>query len=158
MIIREFCLDDRSAIDDMLKACGVFTHEEIEAALQILDEWVPCELDENYSVFVREGEGCVQGYACISKTPLTASSWHLYWICVHPKYQGTGVAQALISHVEAFIGSRSGERLALETSGLPKYERTRRFYQAVGFQQVGRIKDFYKSGDDCLMFCKELER
>lgn len=157
MIFREFSPDDRSAIDEMLRSCGVFTDEEIRVALEIVDAWIPFEQDEDYAIFVLESDGRVQGYACFSKTPLTTSTWHLYWICVHPEYQGTGAGRALMYQVEAVIRSRGGKRLALETSGQPRYDRTRRFYRSAGFREVGRIKDFYKTGDDCLTFCKELD-
>ncbi len=157
MIVRDFWPTDRSAVEDMLRACGAFTEEEIRAALQILDGWMPVESDEDFAIFVLEGEGHVQGYACISKIPLTRSTWHLYWICVHPQFQGNGAGRTLMSHVETAIRSRGGERLALETSGLPGYERTRRFYRRAGFHEVGCIRDFYKTGDDCVMFCKELD-
>jgi ribosomal protein S18 acetylase RimI-like enzyme len=49
-----------------------------------------------------------------------------------------------------------GERLVLETSGRPDYERSRRFYERAGFTVQGRIPDFYKPGDDCLIYCKIL--
>ena len=45
----------------------------------------------------------------------------------------------------------------LETSGRPDYEATRRFYRAAGFTEAGRVPDFYKPGDDCVVYYKALE-
>lgn len=157
MTFREFSPGDRSAVDNMLRACGVFTDEEIGVALEIVDAWTPVKHDEDYAIFVLEVDSRVQGYACFSKTPLTTSTWHLYWICVHPDYQGSGAGRALMSNIENVIRARRGKRLALETSGQPRYERTRRFYKNAGFREVGRIRDFYKTDDDCVIFCKELD-
>jgi ribosomal protein S18 acetylase RimI-like enzyme len=101
-------------------------------------------------------EGQVRGYVCLGRTPLTVSTWHLYWICVHPAAQGRGVGRALQSHAEGFVRAEGGERLVLETSGRTDYGRARGFYRRAGYQEVGRIKDFYRRGDDCVLFCKPL--
>ena len=155
MIVRELLAWDRDAAHETLVACRAFTGEEIRVALEVLDEGLKGGLDGDYPLFAVEVEGKVRGYVCVGKTPLTASTWHLYWICVHPAVQGTGAGRALQSYAEAFIRSRGGERLVLETSGQPHYERARRFYRRAGYQEVGLIRDFYKPGDDCIFFCKE---
>jgi ribosomal protein S18 acetylase RimI-like enzyme len=156
MLIREIELSDRPAVHDLLRACGVFTEEEVSTALEVLDVGIAGGLEGDYPAFVVEVERRVRGYVCVGKTPLTAGTWHLYWICVHPESQRTGVGRTLQSHVEQFIRSRGGERIVLETSSQPGYERTRRFYRRAGYGEVGRIKNFYKAGDDCVIFCKEL--
>jgi ribosomal protein S18 acetylase RimI-like enzyme len=103
-------------------------------------------------------EGKVRGYACIGKAPLTAAAWYIYWICVHPSVQRTGVGRRLQSHIEQLVRAAGGNRLVLETSARADYERTRRFYRDAGFTEAGRIPDFYKPGDDCLVYFKALER
>ena len=156
MLIREIEPGDRPAVHALLRACGLFTEEEVSTALEVLEVGIAGGLDGDYPAFVIEDEGRVRGYVCVGKTPLTAGTWHLYWICVHPESQRAGVARALQAHVEQFICSRGGERIVLETSSQPGYERTRRFYRCAGYAEVGRIKNFYKTSDDCVIFCKEL--
>lgn len=156
MIVRELFSEDRSAVQDILEACAVFSPEEIRVALDILDAGLAGGLDGDYPLFAIELEGVVRGYVCIGKTPLTVGTWHLYWICVHPEAQGSGGGRALQSHVEQFIRARGGERIILETSSQPGYKRTHRFYRRAGYEQVGLIKDFYKPGDDCVIYCREL--
>lgn len=156
LILREMLTSDRAAAHDALRACGAFTPEEIEVALEVLDEGVRGGLDGDYSLFAAEDDGSVRGYVCVGRTPLTLSTWHLYWICVHPAAQGRGFGRALLMRAEEFIRERGGQRLALETSGRVGYERTRRFYERAGYNEVGRIKDYYKPGDDCVFFCKPL--
>jgi ribosomal protein S18 acetylase RimI-like enzyme len=122
----------------------------------VLEAGLADGLSGEYPHFVAEVEQRVCGYVCVGKTPLTASTWHLYWICVHPAVQGRGVGQDLLSHVEKFVCTCNGERLVVETSGQPSYARTRRFYCEAGYIAVGCIPDFYKSGDDCVLYCKTL--
>jgi len=156
VIIRELLSRDRIAVHEMLVACGAFTAEEVRVALDLVDEGLACGSDESYLLFAAEVEGEVRGYVCIGRTPLTAATWHLYWICVHPRARRTGIGRALQIHVESSIRERGGERLVLETSSQPSYERARRFYEEGGYREVGRIRNFYKPNDDCIIFCKEL--
>ncbi|MEA2625423.1 MAG: hypothetical protein QOD06_1468, partial [Candidatus Binatota bacterium] len=115
-----------------------------------------CGATGGYPHFVVEVDGRLEGYACVAKTPITESTWHLYWICVHPRAQRYGAGRTLHAYAEAFVRERGGERLVLETSGRADYTRTRRFFRALGYESVGRIPDFYKAGDDCLIYRKTL--
>jgi ribosomal protein S18 acetylase RimI-like enzyme len=152
--LRPFAAHDRDAAEATLIACGAFTDEEVSVALEVIDVGVQQGIDGDYPLFVAVEEGRVRGYICVGKTPLTRGTWHLYWICVHPAAQAHGVGRALQQHAESFVRSRGGERLVLETSTTPVYERARRFYSQMGYVVVGRIADFYKPGDDCAIYCK----
>jgi ribosomal protein S18 acetylase RimI-like enzyme len=156
MTVRQLEQTDRGAVRELLIASQVFSQEEVRVALEILDSGVSGGLEGDYPHFAAEAVGRVLGYVCIGRTPLTLSSWHLYWLCVHPRSHGRGIGQALHAHVEQFIRARAGERIVVETSGRPDYDRSRRFYERAGYRAVGRIPDYYKPGDDCVFYCKVL--
>ena len=149
LTIRPYQTSDREAVAGMLVDCAAFSQEEVRVALEMVDSG-------DYTVFVVELDGEVCGYASIGPTPLTLTTWHLYWICIHPRAQRRGAGMALQRHVEEFIRSQKGECLVLETSGRTDYERTRRFYERAGYQQAGRIPDYYKARDDCVFYFKML--
>ena len=109
--IRQLVAEDRPAIREMLEACGAFSGEEVQVALEVLDTGVAGGMDGDYLLFGAEVEGVTRGYTCFGMTPLTRGTWHLYWICVHPSVEAQGVGRALQAHAEAFVGSRGGERL-----------------------------------------------
>ena len=44
--------------------------------------------------------------------------------------------------------------LFIETSSLPMYEPTRRFYLKHGYEQHALLKDFYAAGDSMVVFRK----
>lgn len=73
----------------------------------------------------------------------------VYWIVsARP-----GVGTELMKHMETKIG---GARMCmLETSGKPGYDRQRRFYEKLGFHVVARVKDFYRPGDDLVVYRKD---
>jgi ribosomal protein S18 acetylase RimI-like enzyme len=153
VMVRAFAAADRAAVEDALIDCGAFTAEEVGVALEMVD----AGLGGDYALLAVEVSGLVRGYACAGRAHLTASSWYLYWICVHRRAQGAGVGRTLQAHVEDMVREWGGERLILETSGRPDYARARRFYRAAGFVEVGRIPDFYRAGDDCVVYCKVLD-
>ncbi|MFN7147332.1 MAG: GNAT family N-acetyltransferase [Myxococcota bacterium] len=156
MVIRPLAAADRAALDEALRRCGAFSDEEIVVANEVLDGGLEHGLDGDYPHLVAEVDGRAEGYVCVGKTPMTRGTWHLYWICVHPRAQKLGVGRALQAAAEDFVRARGGERVVLETSGRPDYARTRRFYADAGYAEVGRIVDYYKPGDDCVYFCKAL--
>lgn len=153
-IVRPARAQDRDAIKEMLGACGAFTAEEVTVALELFDEGRAS--DASYSLFVADHSGRVRGYVCLGRAALTQHSWYLYWICVHPTVQSQGIGHALQRHSEAFVRAQRGHRLVLETSGRPDYDQARRFYDTEGYAQAGRIANFYRPGDDCLIYVKEI--
>jgi ribosomal protein S18 acetylase RimI-like enzyme len=150
MTIRELRREDRDAVREMLIACESFSAQEVEVALEVLDAGFAGE----YDLFGAELDGRLRGYVALGRTPMTLSTWHLYWICVHPAAQRRGLGRALQARAERFILARGGERIVLETSGRPGYEGQRRFYEQAGYQCASRIRDYYKAGDDCIFYCK----
>jgi len=115
-------------------------------------------LNGDYTLLGAEREGTLSGYACIGPATLTVSAWYIYWICVQREVQGTGIGRTLQAGIEDFVQEAGGDRLVLEASGRHDNERARRFYAKAGFDEVGRIPEFYKPGDDCVVYCKILGR
>ena len=152
MIVRPPAPGDRGAVAEALAACGAFSRDEIRVALEMFDS----ALAGDYSLVGIETEGVLRGYACFGPAALTASSWYLYWICVHPAVQRTGIGRALQQGVEQRVRDMGGTRLVLETSGRHDYAGSRRFYERAGFVVRGCIPDFYRPGDDCVIYCKNL--
>jgi ribosomal protein S18 acetylase RimI-like enzyme len=150
---RTLAATDRDAVREALTQCGAFSEEEIRVAMEMFD----AGLAGDYSLLGIDSGGTLRAYACFGQASLTQSSWYLYWICVHPTLQGAGLGRALQQAVEASVRHHGGERLVLETSGRSDYQRSRRFYEDAGFAVHGRIPDFYKPGDDCVIYCKRLE-
>ena len=124
------------------------------SALEVLDAGVTGGPDGDYPMFAAEVDGRFAGYVCVGQTPLTHSTWHLYWICVHPGVQGRGVGRALQAHAEAFVQSRGGERIVLETSATRQLCPGARVLRRGRLRHRRRIPDFYRPGDDCLIYCR----
>lgn len=150
---------DRSRIEEMVVSTGNFNEEEITTALELVDEALEKGERSGYIIRVLEvgkEHRAVRGYVCFGPTPLTLGVYDLYWIVVDPTAQGMGFGRRLIEYVEGNIVKRRGRMLLIETSSQESYSATIRFYKKAGYKRVARIKNFYRVGDDKLVFSKEL--
>jgi GNAT superfamily N-acetyltransferase len=145
---------DRPAIAAALRRCGSFTNEEIAVAIEVLDLELETGLDGDDALFAADVDGIAKGCVYGGKTPLTRSTWHLYWTCVHPSAQKLGLGRQLQAQDEAFVRVRGSGRILLETSSTPAYAAARAFHDRAGYCVVGGVADFYRPDDDCTMYCK----
>jgi ribosomal protein S18 acetylase RimI-like enzyme len=157
--IRPLHREDRSRIEEVVVSSGKFTAVEIAVAMELVDEALRNGEASGYIVAVLEAEGhqpLLQGYVCYGHTPLTDGVYDLYWIVVDPASQGKGFGRRLLDFVEKDVVARDGRMLLIETSSQQTYDATIRFYQGSGYELAARIKNFYRIGDDKLVFSKEL--
>ena len=95
------------------------------------------------------------GYMTWGPTPLTDGTYDLYWMAVSPKAQGRGLRQgARPSGSRGRVAEAGGRLIVIETSRSRKYEPTRKFYLGLGYTEAARIPDFYKAGDDRIIYVK----
>jgi len=150
---------DRSSIEDMVVSSGNFNDIEIATALELFEEAIEEGEESGYIFAVLEtgdADTKVRGYACYGPVPLTQGVYDLYWIVVEPSSKGTGLGQRLIQYVEQDVLSRGGRMILIETSSQETYGATIRFYERSGYHLAARIRNFYKIGDDKLVYQKEL--
>ena len=154
--IRPIKREDREPLRQLLLETQVFTPDEIEIALELIDLCLNNPDQEDYIIFICEAEGEVAGYYCIGPTPATEGTFDLYWIAVKPSTQGHGIGGKLNAHAENVVRNLGGRLMIAETSSLPRYDKTRRFYATHGYSELSRIRDFYRIGDDLIVFGKYL--
>ena len=157
MNIRPIDSKDRDMLTQIVKSVGNFNEEEIKVAIELIDDAISEYSSGDYIACVLEDEkGEVQGYGCYGLTPLTESTYDLYWMAVNPAVQGNGYGRSIIRFIEQDVRERGGRLLVLETSSQENYARTRQIYEKNGYELVTRIRDFYKKDDDKLIYVKYL--
>jgi GNAT superfamily N-acetyltransferase len=157
-ITRNFKPSDRTAVADLLASTGFFNAEELQVAMELVDERLAEGPDSHYRFLVAQDAGATVGYACWGPILGTQSSVDLYWIAVHPTYQGKGVGKALLAAAEAWICEQGFTRVYVETSSRAQYAPTRAFYLATGYAVDAVLEDFYAPGDGKFMFVKAISR
>jgi ribosomal protein S18 acetylase RimI-like enzyme len=135
----------------------VFNQEEVECIDELWEEYVTQGSDKSgYYFLVDKEDDHVLGYSCYGPRSLTSGTFDLYWIAVDPTIHRGGVGRKLLTASEEAILKLSGRLIVVETSGLPVYEPTRKFYLATGYTLEATLKDFYSDGDDLVIFTKHL--
>jgi GNAT superfamily N-acetyltransferase len=136
----------------------VFSLEEVECVDELWEEYLSQGPESSGYYFLVEKEaGRVLGYACFGPRALTSGTYDLYWIAVDSAARRGGIGRGLLAAVEQAVRKLSGRLLVVETSGLPAYEPTRKFYLATGYLLEATLKDFYCDGDDLVIFTKRLQ-
>jgi GNAT superfamily N-acetyltransferase len=155
-MIRPVQPEDREVLEGILRATGVFNEGEVAIALELIDAVLRDAEQRDYIIYTFVDGSGVQGYYCVGPTPATASTYDLYWIAVNPGLHGRGVGTRLQEHAEELIRSRGGKLIIAETSSLPRYGNTRMFYVKRGYAELARIRDYYRAGDDLVVYGKYL--
>jgi ribosomal protein S18 acetylase RimI-like enzyme len=147
MILETAKPEDRQGVLAVTAKIDIFTDEEKDTVRELWDEQ-----EKGYNFLVARDGGQVLGYACYGERALTSGTYDLFWIAVDPSARRMGVGKALLRQSESEVQKRGGRLLVLETSGMVKYEPTRAFYLTSGYEQEAVIRDFYKPGDDLVIF------
>ncbi len=155
MTIRPLKNGDIIGLTAILRATDVFSEDEILIAVELMTAVVTDPLQKDYVIFTAADEHDVAvGYTCIGPTPGTDGTFDLYWIAVDPQRYGTGDAALLLHSAEEYLQERGGALMIVETSSTQKYERTRAFYCKHGYGEVARIRQYYRPGDDLIVYGK----
>lgn len=154
-MIRPMTAADKAPVMGLIRATGFFRPDEVAVAEELIDIYLGQPDQKDYGIVVSEdGAGRVAGYMTFGPTPLTVGTYDLYWMAVDPTAQGRGHGRALVEWLEAYVKDAGGRLIIIETSSVPKYEPTRRFYLGLGYPEVARIPDFYQPGDDRVIYRK----
>ena len=160
MKIRKLNSSDRPAIEEVLRSDNIFTEDEVSVALELVDDAIKAEgasPDYWFQLAVAdENPGTVMGYICYGPTPMTDSTFDLYWIVTHKDHRGKRVAKTLVEHMEKDISQRGGGSVRVETSQKEAYGAARGLYDSCNYPESARFPDFYRKGDDLVVFYKRI--
>ena len=155
---QDICPEDTERVRKLVDITGFFNPEEVEVAVELVRERLQKDEASGYHFIMAEHYGRLIGYTCYGPIPCTQSSFDVYWIAVHPDYQGRGVGRQLLKETERRIKNAEGVRVYVDTSQRLQYASTRAFYERCGYQLESLLPDFYAQGDGKVIYCKQLVR
>ena len=155
-MIRELRAEDKQSVIELVRATKNFLDAEIQIAEELIDIVTTNPEQRDYYAYVADADGRVAGFLLLGPTPATTGTYDMYWIASHPDFYGRGIAQQLDQYAMEFVKQRAGYWLIAETSSQASYERTRAFYQKQKYDQLACIPDYYKPGDDLIIFGKRV--
>jgi GNAT superfamily N-acetyltransferase len=147
---------DKPALMEILQNTPEFKPSEVVVAEEVIDSYL--NDPDSYNIFIAEADKSIVGYICYGLTPLTESTWDIYWLAVDRKKQDKGIGSALVAFAEEQIKKVGGRLVVIETSAKPGYEKTRHFYLNHGYDLIYRIPNFYAPGDDKIIMQKRLSQ
>ena len=148
--------DDPARIRELVEVTGFFYKAEIDVAEELVRERLSKGRESGYYFVLAEDNERLAAYTCYGPIACTASSYDLYWIAVHPEFQGMGLGKRLLKVTERLIREAGGTRVYAETSQRPQYASTRSFYESRGYHQESLLSEFYGPGDGKITYCKVL--
>jgi ribosomal protein S18 acetylase RimI-like enzyme len=155
-MIRATTRADIPELITLTEGTKVFKPHEIEALGEVLDDYFAVNHQHGHVAVTWEQEGKILGFAYYAPAAMTDRSWYLYWIAVRSQVQAKGIGAKMLHHAEQDIRRQNGRVLFIETSSLPHYDKTRKFYERQSYELTGVLRDYYSDGDDMVVFRKKL--
>jgi len=145
-------------MERILHSSGFFHAEEIDTALELIDETRKRGAKSGYYFILASNDQHVVGYSCYGPIPCTVNRWDLYWLAVSDSFRGKGLGRTLLSMTEEKIRRMGGKRIYIETSSRDLYLPTRSFYEKLGYNLETVQKDYYNDNDDKCLYVKEIQK
>jgi ribosomal protein S18 acetylase RimI-like enzyme len=145
---------DIAGLRELVASLDIFTRAERDVALDLLEARLRHGEGSGYFFVLADIGDELVGYTAWGPVPLTRSSFDLYWIAVHPRYQSLGIGRELLAETERAVAAHGGGRLYIETSSREPYAKTRAFYVRAAYREVARLEHFYAEGDSKIVYCK----
>lgn len=156
IMIRPIADKDRGQLLELVRLQDNFSALEVEVATEVIDDTLnPTKND--YFILVALGEAeKVIGFICYGAIPMTDRRFDLYWVAVDPTVGRQGVGRQLLAKMEAILAAAGPAKVYVDTSSTRGYDRARYFYEKNGYRVACVLIDFYRDGDDKLVYVKEL--
>lgn len=150
--IRKVKKDDLQYLKDVLDSIELFPSEILED--MISDFFNNPETEEIWFTATENEMPISIGYCAPEK--LTEGTYNLYAIGVRSDIQGKGIGRTMMKYLEEELKKKGHRILIVETSGTDDFELTRKFYENLGYSKEAVIRDFWKDGDDKVIYWKKL--
>lgn len=135
--------------------------------LRSLPEWFGIEeAVKNYieevrtrPVFAARENGMTAGF--LSLTLHNEFTGEIHVMGVKREFHRKGVGKDLVAHAEAYLSERGFKFLTVKTLSpsreSPEYEKTRKFYLALGFVPLEEFKTLWGEANPCLFLAKAIK-
>jgi ribosomal protein S18 acetylase RimI-like enzyme len=152
--IRPAAEHDRHSLFSLVAGISNFNPEEIELAREVISDAFASEKNGYHLLTAVDSDELLLGFICYGPIPISDKRWDLYWIAVAPRQARGGIGSRLLAAMETKLGA--GTRVYVDTSSTAGYAAARAFYERHGYHAVCTFPDFYREGDDKIVYCKDL--
>lgn len=139
----------------LFSALNLFNTDELQFMSDLIDSYFDASLGEGHHWIVNDS-GDITSAAYYAPESFGQNVYNLYFIGVLPSEQGKGVGSSMLKYVEDHLRELKQRLLLVETSGLSSFKKTREFYLKNNYEKEAIIREYYKEGDDKIVFRKKL--
>lgn len=144
---------DREQLVQIIKRQKNFLKCEIDIAIEVID--ATFHPKEDYRVLAAaDPQQRMLGFVSYGPIPLTENRFDLYWIAVDPQQGRHGIGTMLLAEMEKRLSGNTPVHIYIDTSSTEGYLPARRFYEKQGYEIVAHVRDFYRNGDDKIVYRK----
>jgi ribosomal protein S18 acetylase RimI-like enzyme len=150
--IRPVVFNDIDDLKIVIDSSELFPSEYLED--MISDYFNNSDSEEIWFTYVENNKPVAIGYCVPEK--LTEGTYNLLAIGVGKANQRTGIASEMMLYIEQYPKTKGARILIVETSSDDAQAGARNFYQKIGYTLEAVIRDFWKEGEDKIVFWKKL--
>lgn len=150
--IRAVLSTDIDGLKKVVDSSGLFPSEYLYE--MISDYFNNPETQDIWFTYINNDKPVAIGYCVPEK--FTDGVYNLLAIGVSQEYQRKGIASEMMKHIEQIVKNKNGRLLIVETSTDDAQIGAIKFYKQIGYTQEAIIRDFWKEGEDKIVFWKKL--
>jgi len=141
--IRKIIQQDIPALKEVLNTLELFPAEMLENMTS--DYFTNPETQDIWFTAVEESKPISIGYCAPEK--LTDGTYNLYAIGVRGDIQSKGIGKQMMDFVEKDLQQNGARILIVDTSSTEAFQKSRQFYENLGFTREAVIRDFWEEGE-----------
>ena len=150
--IRSVTSADIDEIKKVVDSSGLFPSEYLNEMLS--DYFNNADTRDIWFTYFDYNIPVAIGYCVPEK--FTEGTYNLLAIGVSEDSQRKGIATEMMKYIEQLLKYKEGRILIVETSSDDAQIGARKFYKQIGYTQEAVIRDFWKDGEDKIVFWKKL--
>lgn len=150
--IRAVTPDDIDGLKKVVDSSALFPSEYLDE--MIYDYINNADTQDIWFGYFDDNKPIAIGYSMPEK--FTDGTYNLLAVGVSQDSQRKGVASEMMKYIEKLLKHKGGRILIVETSSDDAQIGARKFYQKIGYTQEATIRDFWKDGEDKIVFWKKL--
>ncbi len=156
--VRPMVSQDREVLYEVLQKTSVFSVQAINLAMELVDAYLFNAGQEEYRVAVGENEqGQAVVFSCYGPVAGTEGTWRLHFLVVTPAHQHHGIGTEMLAWLELRMQQAGARLVVIEITSEASHAAFTRFFAEQGYKQAGRIRNYFRSGEDMLFYIKHLQ-
>ncbi len=154
--IRAVVQEDLPQIHGMLAGTPEFDEGDISTCIECVTAYL--NGDKTYTFLCAENEERVLGFICFGQDTIAENIFEVYWILVAKGCRRKGVAKMLNNYVEEEARRQGARMVFTETESELNYAKARGFYESCGYIEKARVANFYRDGNDKVIYGKSVSQ